>query len=148
MTAANQGNVKDFDIIGFSYYPLWHTTVSLDKISDNVAAFKSKYSKDVMILETAYPWTTQGDDQYNNLFGGDPAIAGYPYTQQGQLDLLKKMTQEVMDGGGKGVIYWEPAWITSDMKDKWGTGSSWENNAFFDFEGNPVQGMNFMTFGY
>jgi len=148
MTATNQGNVSDFDIIGFSYYPLWHTTVSLDQISNNVSTFKSKYSKDVMILETAYPWTTQGDDQYNNLFGGDPAITGYPYTQQGQLDLLKKITQEVLDGGGKGVIYWEPAWITSDMKDKWGTGSSWENNAFFDFDGNPVQGMGYMTFDY
>jgi arabinogalactan endo-1,4-beta-galactosidase len=30
------------------------------------------------------------------------------------------------------------------MKDRWGKGSSWENNAFFDFDGNLLPGLNFM----
>ncbi|WP_276374833.1 glycosyl hydrolase 53 family protein [Chryseolinea sp. H1M3-3] len=144
MTDATKGNVKDFDMIGFSYYPIWHTTVSLDLISDNVSKFKTKYGKSVMILETAYPWTTGFDDNYSNQFGSQAAINGYPYTIQGQHDLMVKITQEVKDGGGQGVIYWEPAWISSDMKDLWGTGSSWENNTFFDFDGNTIQGIDFM----
>jgi arabinogalactan endo-1,4-beta-galactosidase len=143
-----KGGVTGFDIIGFSYYPLWHTTVSLDQVSDKIAAFKSKYDKDVMILETAYPWTTAASDSYSNHFGSEAPIAGYPYSKQGQYDLLKKITQEVYDGGGIGVIYWEPAWISSAMKDLWGTGSSWENNAFFDFDGNTLQAIEYMKADY
>jgi arabinogalactan endo-1,4-beta-galactosidase len=144
----NTGGVTNFDIIGFSYYPLWHTTVTLDQLSTKVALFKSKYTKDVMILETAYPWTTAADDGYSNAFGSEPAIAGYPKTKQGQLDIMKKITQEVLDGEGVGVIYWEPAWISSSMKDLWGTGSSWENCTYFDFEGNATEAFDFMEAEY
>jgi arabinogalactan endo-1,4-beta-galactosidase len=146
--AANQGNVKNFDIIGFSYYPLWHRTIGLDQISNSVSTFKSKYHKEVMILETAYPWTTEAKDSYNNHFGTETPLTGFPFSQTGQYDFMVKLTQEVMDGGGRGVIYWEPAWISSKMKDLWGTGSSWENNTFFDFEGNAHHGLDFMTFDY
>jgi arabinogalactan endo-1,4-beta-galactosidase len=142
------GKVTGFDIIGISYYPIWHTTVTVDKLSDKISTFKNKYAKDVIILETAYPWTIQGDDGYNNIFGSQPALSGYPYSQQGQYDMITAIAQEVMDGGGKGVIYWEPAWITSATKDLWGTGSSWENNAFFDFEGNTTQGMDYTKHSY
>jgi arabinogalactan endo-1,4-beta-galactosidase len=34
------------------------------------------------------------------------------------------------------------------MKDLWGTGSSWENNTFFDFDGNAIEGIDFMKYGY
>ncbi len=142
------GQVSDFDIIGFSYYPIWHTGVSISQLSDRVAGFKSKYEKDIMILETAYPWTTAGDDSYGNLFGGQAPISGFPYTPQGQLDIMKAIAQELIDGGGIGLVYWEPAWITSDMKDFWNTGSSWENCTFFDFDGNATQGFDFMKHSY
>jgi len=148
MMDAAKGNVKDFDIVGFSYYPIWHTTVSLNQLSDNISKFKSKFGRQVMILETAYPWTTATDDSYNNQFGSETAVAGYPYTRQGQYDILVKISQEVKDGGGQGVIYWEPAWISSDMKDLWGTGSSWENNTFFDFDGNAIESVDFMKYDY
>ena len=137
-----RGGVSDFDMIGISYYPLWHDDVPLGNISNTISSLKSKYSKEVIILETAYPWTTEGDDSYNNLFGGQTPLSGFPFTEQGQYDLLVRIAQEVIDGGGIGVVYWEPAWISSNMKDLWGTGSSWENCAFFDFSGNPVPAMD------
>jgi arabinogalactan endo-1,4-beta-galactosidase len=140
--------VSDFDIIGFSYYPLWHTTIKIAQISDKVSLFKSRYNKDVMILETAYPWTSEANDSYNNAFGSEPAITGYPKTIEGQYDLLVKLTQEVKDGGGIGVVYWEPAWISSPAKDLWGTGSSWENCTFFDFDGNAIKSFDYMKFDY
>jgi arabinogalactan endo-1,4-beta-galactosidase len=140
-------NVTDFDIIGFSFYPLWHTTISVNDISEKITEFRNMFDKDVMILETAYPWTTESADNYNNLFGGAP-LANYPFTQEGQYDFLVKLTQEVKRGQGIGLIYWEPAWITSNMKDLWGTGSSWENATFFDFEGNTIKGMDYMKFDY
>jgi arabinogalactan endo-1,4-beta-galactosidase len=143
-----EGEVSDFDIIGFSYYPIWHTTVSVAQISDRVAGFKSKYAKDIMILETAYPWTTAADDAYNNIFGSQTPTAGFPFTQQGQLDMMKAIVQEMIDGGGIGMVYWEPAWISSNMKDLWGTGSSWENCTFFDYNGILNQGMDYMKHTY
>jgi arabinogalactan endo-1,4-beta-galactosidase len=45
-----QGGVKDFDIIGFSFYPIWHTTVKVDSLSDVVARFKARYQKEIMIF--------------------------------------------------------------------------------------------------
>ncbi|HEX6226625.1 MAG TPA: glycosyl hydrolase 53 family protein [Chryseolinea sp.] len=148
MTDASKGNVQNFDVIGFSYYPLWHTAVPMDQLSNNISAFKSKYAKEVMILETAYPWTTGEHDSYNNLFGSQEPITGYPYSKQGQYEIMVKICQEVKDGGGLGVIYWEPAWISSGMKDLWGTGSSWENSTFFDFDGNTIDGIDFMKFDF
>ena len=143
-----QGNVTDFDIVGFSYYPLWHTGVSLSQLSNSVSMFKTNFNKEVMVLETAYPWTTEAADDYNNAFGSETPLSGYPYTQEGQFNLLKDMTQEIIDGGGIGIIYWESAWITSNLKDLWGMGSSWESNTLFDFDGEPTQGMDYMEVEY
>ena len=144
-----QGAVSGFDIVGFSYYPLWHRTITVEALSESVSKFKSKYSRPVMILETAYPWTTDHKDGYNNHFGRETPITGYPYSSQGQTDLLKKVVQEVMDGGGSGIIYWEPAWIsTASLKDQWGIGSAWENNTFFDFEGNVNPTIDYMKYDY
>ncbi|MDW7691391.1 glycosyl hydrolase 53 family protein [Flammeovirgaceae bacterium SG7u.111] len=140
--------VSDFDIIGFSYYPIWHTQVSLPQLKSTIAGFKSTFNKDVMILEVAYPWITEGNDSYNNLFGGSGMVSGYPFTLEGHKNIMKDITQSVVDGGGIGVIYWEPAWVTSQLKDRWGTGSSWENNAFYDYKGNANQGFDFMDLDY
>lgn len=144
----NNGKVSDFDIIGFSYYPLWHTTVPVTGLSAMVRDIGNKYQRPMMILETAYPWTTEGADGYSNIFGSQTPIAGYPFSKEGQYNMMRFLTQALMDGGGEGLIYWEPAWITSQMKDQWGTGSSWENSTLFDFNGNVIQGMDFMTHTY
>jgi arabinogalactan endo-1,4-beta-galactosidase len=148
ITSTSGGNVTDFDIIGMSYYPLWHTTVGIDQLSDNIKMLGDKFGRPVMILETAYPWTTEANDEYNNLFGDQIPLNGFPFTEKGQNELLVKFVQEVRDGGGLGVFYWEPAWISSEMKDLWGSGSSWENCTFFDFEGNTHQGIEFMNYEY
>jgi len=142
------GKVTDFDIIGFSYYPIWHTTIAPGKLEENVMNFNERYDRQVMILETAYPWTTDGTDNYNNIFGGQAPLAGYPFTQEGQSDMMKDLAQAMINAGGIGLVYWEPAWISSGMKDLWGSGSAWENCTFFDFDGNAHEGMDFMTADY
>lgn len=140
--------VTDFDMIGFSFYPLWHTTIKVEDLSTKIATWKIKYNKDIIVLETAYPWTTSADDSYNNHFGDSTPLTGFPFSQQGQLDFMKKLCSEVIEGGGVGVVYWEPAWISSPIKDLWGTGSSWENCTFFDYEGNRHKGFEYMKFQY
>lgn len=142
------GGVTDFDVVGFSYYPLWHTTIAYYNITTIVADAKVKYNKDVMILEFAYPWTKENADSYGNLFGNQDPVSGFPYTLEGQKDLLIDFTQQMVTVGLSGIIYWEPAWITSQMKDLWGTGSSWENCTFFDFDGNALPAFDYMTYRY
>jgi arabinogalactan endo-1,4-beta-galactosidase len=142
------GGVTDFDIIGFSYYPLWHTTISYYNITTTVADLKARFQKKVMILETAYPWTKENADSYANLFYNQAPVSGFPYTVDGQKNFLVDLTQQLISVGLDGIIYWEPAWISSQMKDPWGTGSSWENCAFFDFDGNTLPSIDYMTYPY
>ena len=137
----------DYDIIGISYYYLW-SSVNLADVSTYVSQVKTKYNKEVMIMETAYPWTSGYADNYSNTFNISKLVSGYPATADGQYKYLCTLTQEIIDGGGKGIFYWEPAWITSEMKDLWGTGSSWENHTLFDFQGKTLRGMHFMTWKY
>ena len=101
-----------------------------------------------MIMETAYPWTSADADNYGNTFNSSKLVSGYPATMDGQYNYLVALTQEIIDGGGKGIFYWEPAWITSNMKDLGGTGSSWDNHTLFNSNGEVIKGMNFMTCPY
>jgi arabinogalactan endo-1,4-beta-galactosidase len=143
----SSGNVTDFDVVGFSYYFLW-STVTLSDLGTYILKFKTKYNRKVMILETAFPWTTSNADNYNNILPGDKTVPEYAYTPQGQYNYMVKLTQLLIDAGGSGIMYWEPAWITSGMKDLWGTGSSWDNSTFFDFQGNTLPGIDFMNYKY
>jgi arabinogalactan endo-1,4-beta-galactosidase len=144
----NKGKVTDFDIMGFSYYHLWHTTVSFDALPSLVSQLKSTYGKELMVMETAYPFTTGYNDNYGNVYSPetDP-LEGFPYTIDGQKLFLSSLLQNMADAGAMGVIYWEPAWITSGMKDFWGTGSSWENCALFDFTGNVTEAADYLGQG-
>jgi len=101
-----------------------------------------------MIVETAYPWTNSGADSYNNVISGSTGFSTYAVSKEGQFQFMKDLTQQVISGGGSGIMYWEPAWITSKLNDGWGTGSSWENNAFFDFSGNALPVMDHMCYPY
>jgi arabinogalactan endo-1,4-beta-galactosidase len=142
------GGVTDFDIIGLSHYQKWTTLTTLAQVGDMIRLLKNRYSKKVMIVETAYPWTAQNADSYNNVISGTETFGTYTVSQADQLRYMKDLTQEVIRGGGSGIMYWEPAWITSTLRDRWGTGSSWENNAFFDFSGNTLPVFDFMTHQY
>lgn len=139
--------VVDYDVIGVSYYPLW-SDVPLADISSRVAAWRATYGRDVMIVETAYPWTLQNADGYGNILGQSALVPGRPATPEGQRDFMVALVREVIDGGGTGVFYWEPAWISSGMKDFWGTGSSWDNATLFDFQGAAHAGFEFYTYPY
>jgi len=141
--------VRDFDFIGISYYRKW-SSESMAELGATIKRLRQRYRADVMVVETAYPWTQASGDTSHNLLGEDSLIAGYPATPQGQLDYLVDLTQLVIDNGGSGVVYWEPAWTSSSCKTRWGTGSSWENASFFDFaHGNELlPGIGFMRHAY
>lgn len=141
--------VTDFDIMGLSHYYKWSTVNDMNEIGKKITLFKTKYQKKIMIVETAFPWTSQNADTYNNiLYTADPSIGIYPVSKEGQQQYLKELTKQLFNNGGSGIIYWEPAWITSPMRDAWGTGSAWENAAYFDFNGNLLTAESFMKQTY
>ena len=140
------GNVSDFDILGFSYYSKW-SAVPIGDISRYVADFKKAFNKEVMIVETAYPWTVENADNYGNAFGAGDAAPGYPITPEGQLKYMVDLTKPSWM-----VAAWA-SWLGARLDryaapDPWGIGSSWDNCTFFDFNGNVNQGMGFMQHKY
>ena len=141
----SKANVTDFDIAGFSYYPHWHKDVSFNDLPAVVNKLKNDIKKDIVILETGYPYTTKQGDDYMNIFGDDSMVEGYPISVEGQKQFLTDLTNNMIQAGAKGVMYWEPAWISSDMKDLWGHGSAWENTTLFDYDGNATDAINYLS---
>ena len=145
--AANAAGVTDFDLIGISYYRRW-STQNLDGLAAVIERLRHRYPADVMVVEAAYPWTLDGADDSPNLLGESTLVADYPATRSGQRRYLIELAQRVIDSGGVGLVYWEPAWIATKCKTRWGTGSGWENAALFDFKGELLPGADFFGFPY
>ncbi len=142
--------VIDFDVIGISYYWQYHHPYTIDLTGDVIAALISAYPPyKVMIFETGAIWTTQSHDEANNVLNTvDPSYS--PASPENQNQWMIDLTQEVINSGGSGVIYWEPAWVSTDCYTQWGKGSHYENATFFDFDNNLIHsgGIGFMQHDY
>ena len=146
--AATAAGVIDFDIIGFSYYSAW-SNVRLIYIDETIAWMRNRYDKDIVIAESAYPWTLSGNDSANNLGGQEWLVDGYLASTDGQRQYNIDLMQAALDGGGLGIIYWEPAWISTQCSTRWGQGSHWENLTFFDYERSELhEGGDFLSHEY
>ena len=148
MNGISKEGVTDYDIIGLSHYTKWSSVKAMQGVTDTVQKLIATYRRNVMIVETGYPWTTENGDQYNNIFSSRDTAPGYNISQDDQYRYLKDLTQAIINGGGIGIQYWEPAWITSKLNDGWGTGSSWDNVTLFDFNGNVLKGADYMCYPY
>jgi arabinogalactan endo-1,4-beta-galactosidase len=110
-----KANGVPFDLIGLSYYPFWHG--SLDALGSNLKSLASKFGKDIILAETAYPWTlSSGDDCPSVVTDIDalPDAAKFPPTPLGQADFFEALNlvlREVPGGHGAGYIIWEPGWL-------------------------------------
>lgn len=104
----------DYDILGTSYYPYWHGTLS--NLKDEISYVQTKHSKDAMVVETSYAYTLDDSDGCANTVregnNDDSADATEPFTVQGQATYIRNLINAVNEAGGLGVYYWEPAWIT------------------------------------
>jgi arabinogalactan endo-1,4-beta-galactosidase len=132
---ATAAGLTDFDWIGLSYYPIW-SKVTFDGLPKAVDSLVTTYKKKLMIVETAYPNTMNNVDKANNILTKEALLKGYPATPKGQKDYMIELVKLTLKGGGSGVIYWEPAWVTSGCKTLWGEGSHWDNATFFDSGNN------------
>ena len=146
---AAAAGLHGYDVIGLSYYPKWSKR-TLAGLGATILKLRKTYGVDVMVVETAYPWTLEDADASPNILGRDALLPGYPATPDGQKRYLVDLTQAVLDHGGAGVVYWEPAWVSTGCKTPWATGSAWDNATFFDFHNGDelLPGIDFMNYPY
>lgn len=147
-TEAEAAGITDFDVIGVSYYPQW-STFSMADMGAQVSYLRQRFGKAVMVLETAYAWTRAAvDETADNIL--DQGLRGYPFSPEGQRRFMTDLTQSLISNGALGIVYWEPAWVSTPCFTRWGQGSHWENATFFDFQNNNelLEGVNFLSADY
>lgn len=133
--------ITDFDVIGFSYYYAWHGS-SIEAVGQQIAELRATYpDKEIVILETGYPWTEKNFDSNPNIITA-VTEAYSPPSPTVQLDYLVDLTRTVKENGGNGVIFWESAWVSTPCRTPWAQGSSHDHVAFFEYGTN-----NFISIG-
>ena len=158
----------DYDIFGVSYYPYWHGT--MDNMTSVLTEIKEQYGKETCILETSYLYTGEDGDDFGNSVSAEDALEDYPVSVQGQASCIRDVIAHASEAGALGVFYWEGAWIPvgSDYESntkiweehgsgwassfakmydpldagKYYGGCSWDNQAFFDFEGHKLPSLD------
>lgn len=163
-------NGVDYEVFASSYYSYWHGTAQ--NLTTQLSKVAEKYGKYVIAAETSYPFTSEDSDFFGNTVSGTDSDMPYPVNADGQAQAVTDVFDAVSNVGekGLGVYYWEPAWITvgtnsyEDNLAKWEKfgsgwessfagsycddgakyfgGSSWDNQAMFDKNGNPLQSLN------
>ncbi|WP_335990391.1 glycoside hydrolase family 53 protein [Glycomyces sp. MUSA5-2] len=146
----------DFDVIGLSYYPYWHST--LEDLGANLNDLALRYGKGLVVVETAYAWTTAQPEGHHQVFTAKLA-EGLPWevSPEGQAAFLRDLYATVAvvpNGLGLGIVYWEPAWLPvagttwasragmeygDDVVDE--AGNSWANQGLFDFDGDALPSL-------
>jgi arabinogalactan endo-1,4-beta-galactosidase len=141
--AASHGT--PWDVTGLSYYSYWHGT--MQAMTSTVNEMKVRYGKPVVIVETAYPFTLQeNDEEKNSIHSLSQLSPGYPVTPAGQAGNLKAVIQAARQGGALGFFYWEPTW-TAVKGNGWdpanpASGCQWENQALFDYNSRALPAMS------
>jgi arabinogalactan endo-1,4-beta-galactosidase len=132
------------DLVGLSYYPWWNG--SLERLQDTLNAVAERFDVDVLLAETARPWTlADGDAEPNavttvaQLPDGDV----HPPTPEGQAtwaEALRQVMLRVPHGHGAGFLFWEPGWLPG-VDATPGVGSSYDNTTLFSWDGGPLPAL-------
>ncbi|HEX6355866.1 glycoside hydrolase family 53 protein [Actinophytocola sp.] len=133
-----------FDVIGLSYYPFWHGALSA--LRGNLNDLSNRYRKDLVVVETSYPWTLNNGDSLGNFITTPsqlPDGARFPATQAGQaafFEEIRNVLAAVPGGRGAGFFDWEPGWLPGVG---WapGEGNPNDNLTMFDWSGNALPSL-------
>jgi arabinogalactan endo-1,4-beta-galactosidase len=132
-------NPLDYDIIGVSYYPIWHGK-SLNDLRFRLTELSNNFGKEILIAETAYPFTLSWNDWTNNIVGLEEQLIlpDYPATPSGQQNFVRDLKNLVLEiDNGIGFCYWGAELIAWDGENS-ENGSVWENQALFDFDNTEL----------
>ena len=158
----------DYDVLGFSFYPYWHG--SLENMTQVLGDITKTFGKKTCIMETAYPYTAEDGDANGNSIEGSKMNVNWPVSVQGQANAVRDVMAASVQGGAIGCFYWEPAWCPVGSErasneviwEKYGSGwassyaagydpkdaglyyggSSWDNQAMFDFSGKKLASLD------
>jgi arabinogalactan endo-1,4-beta-galactosidase len=115
-----------FDIIGESYYPFWHG--SLSNLNFCVTNAARRFNKPVIIAETAFPWT-------NSYWTTN--VLGLPPTTNGQVQFVVALASALqLDPAGPvmGIFWWGPEY----QRVKSVNTAGFHTTSFFDASGNVL----------
>ncbi len=128
----------DYDIIGLSYYPIWHGK-SLSSLQSALTSISNTCNKDILIAETSYPFTLGWNDWTNNVIGeNNQILTNYPATKEGQAGFLTEIKNIISNTNrGIGFCYWGGEWVSYKGNEST-TGSTWENQAIWDFQNDAL----------
>ncbi|MDA3816992.1 MAG: glycosyl hydrolase 53 family protein, partial [Prolixibacteraceae bacterium] len=134
--------VTDFDIMGFTYYYSYHGQTP-SQVGQTIKTLKSQHPEyEAMVVETGYLWDNANIDQLGNII--TKSSPDYqPVSPETQKKFMVDLSNAVFNNGGLGVVFWEPAWVSTPCSTPWGIGSSHEHVAFFDHRDN----LNYMKDG-
>lgn len=124
-----------YDLIGLSYYPMWHGPLA--DLRANLQATAARYGRDILVVETAYPWRAGGWEG----MGPNRADMTWRITRGGQAAFLQDVLETVAataGGRGIGVLWWYPEAILVPGLFIWGGGSL----ALFDAGGNALPALS------
>jgi arabinogalactan endo-1,4-beta-galactosidase len=109
-----------YDLIGLSYYPWWHGPIG--NLKANLQATALRYGRDIMVVETSYPWRAGGWESVAT----NRAAMTWPASLQGQAKFLRDVRDAVATvpgGHGVGLVWWYPEAIQVPGIFIWGGGS-------------------------
>ncbi len=92
----------DYDIIGLSYYPYWHGTLS--KLNATLTTLSATFpNKEIMIMETGIGYNEWSDDSATTQYGN------YATTPEGQTQFMNDLVNTLKQHNHvTGVFYWFP----------------------------------------
>lgn len=165
----------DYDVFGSSYYSFWHgTRENLSQVLGEISRDYGK--KVMVLETSWPYTGEDTDFSGNSVNADSQVARDYPFTVQGQADAVRDVAAAVAGTpGGIGVCYWEGAWISvggaswEENSAKWEQfgsgwassyaavydpydagvwygGSSWDNQAFFDPQGHPLESLRVFRF--
>lgn len=140
----NENGLKQYDMIGLSYYPYW--AGAYPNLLCNMRNIWEKFDKKVVVVETAFPYTDDSHDTTPNVVTGELTRKemGLEPSEENQRKVTEEIIQMVHnEENGYGVFYWEPVWYcvkgVGAMKN---SGNEWENQAVFDHTGRALDGLH------
>ena len=141
----------DYEYAGISFYP-YYCFNTMSQAADILAGLS--IDKPWFVAETSYPFSG-----YSWVYEDDADVASaainawtskltsisstYPFTGAGQASMIHDLTAAVVNAGGKGMFYWEPAWVPNKYVGWAGEGSacSWANQGFFSYDGKALNNI-------
>lgn len=158
----------DYDIVALSWYP--GKDIGHSMPYNSFTALAKAFSKKIMVVETAYSFTTgsvdgvwKGDwcDNAYNYPDWDDSKNAVNYTPAKQRAWLRSLAQDIQGGGGLGLVTWGTESLPDLLSGKvqghglglytypadWAYGSTWENNSYWDFTNNNNlhEGIDWMS---